>query len=133
MESFHFSSQEKLKSKKSIDLLFKKGDRLFHYPLQLVFATAEHEESVRFKAAFSVPKKYHRHAVVRNKLKRRVKESFRLLAPRLRKRLEEKDERLIFMFVYISKEELTYNTIDKAVASLLRDLMNLDKAERSSK
>ncbi len=78
----------RLKKEKDFNLLFKKGKRLFSSSLTLIYI-----ESDSLKAGYAVSKK-HGKSVVRNKIKRILRESFRSFTPFIRQN---------FFFVFIPK------------------------------
>ena len=73
-----FSKKEKLKSQKAIESLFIKGESLTVYPLRLVYLETTFKDDVLVKAGVSVPKKKFKKAVDRNRIKRLLREVFRL-------------------------------------------------------
>jgi len=75
-----FGKEFKLKSKKKIEALFKKGKR-FHSPIiTLVYLRVRaHDKELAYpQILVSVPKRNFKKAVDRNLLRRRIKEAFRL-------------------------------------------------------
>lgn len=76
-KDFTYSKSEKLKSRKTIDLLFSNGKSVSKFPLRLVYAPTEGAmEKVLF--GVSVSKKYFKNASDRNYLKRVLRECYRL-------------------------------------------------------
>jgi len=70
-----FPKKEKLKSKKLIDLLFEQGQSIKAYPLRFVYIQTELPyPDVPIQIGFSVPKRLHKLAVTRNRLKRLQRE-----------------------------------------------------------
>ena len=115
--SFSYPKVHKLKSKKSIDLLFTKGKSVSKYPLRLVYAVADeqHMGGEMMKMGVSVSKKYFKHAVDRNYFKRVLRETYRLHQHLLRESLTEP---YIFMFFYQTKERLSYAEIEQKTIQL---------------
>ncbi len=115
--SFSYPKTQKLKSKKSIDLLFTKGKSVSKYPLRLVYAIADeqHMDGEMMKMGVSVSKKYFKHAVDRNYFKRILRETYRLNQYLLRENLSEP---YIFMFFYQTKERLSYAEIEQKTIQL---------------
>jgi ribonuclease P protein component len=115
--SFSYPKKHKLKSKRSIDLLFSKGKSVAKYPLRLVYARAEQQEmdGELMKMGVSVSKKHFKHAVDRNYFKRLLRETYRLNQDLLRKHLEQP---YIFMFFYQTKDRLTYPEIEQKTIQL---------------
>lgn len=115
--SFSYPKKHKLKSKKSIDLLFSKGKSVSKYPLRLVYAVADekHMDGELMKMGVSVSKKYFKHAVDRNYFKRILRETYRLNQHLLREHLEQPYN---FMFFYQTKDRLTYAEIEQKTVQL---------------
>lgn len=115
--SFSYPKKHKLKSKKSIDLLFSKGKSVSKYPLRLVYAVADekHMDGELMKMGVSVSKKYFKLAVDRNYFKRILRETYRLNQHLLREHLEQPYN---FMFFYQTKDRLTYAEIEQKTVQL---------------
>ncbi|MFM8451081.1 MAG: ribonuclease P protein component, partial [Haliscomenobacter sp.] len=79
MPGFGFPKSERLKSRKEIGTLFKSGSSIGVYPLRAVWKVGQDIEKMgALQVAVSVPKKKFRRAVDRNRLRRQVRESYRL-------------------------------------------------------
>ena len=94
-----------LSSKKEISHLFNSGKSISEYPIKLVYLIVPKiEASIRqekFKVMFVVPKKQIRKSAHRNTIKRKMRESFRLL----QHDLKSIDQHTYFLtFIYISKD-----------------------------
>ena len=74
---FGLKKTERLCSKKAIDTLFTGTDSksLSAYPIRVVY---RHTEEAGFRILVSVSKKRFRHAVDRNRVKRQLREAYRL-------------------------------------------------------
>jgi len=103
-----YPKDEKLKSKKIIDLLFTEGKSVGKYPLRLVYIPYDFEEDVPLKMGVSVSKKYFKKAVDRNYYKRVLRECYRLNKKQLTAHLNQK---YCFMFFYQTTDRLTYQEI----------------------
>ena len=79
MESFRYPSVEKLKTKTQIDLLFSKGKWRTHGNLRIIILKNKETTPIsQLKFGVSVSKRYFKKAVDRNRLKRLLRECFRL-------------------------------------------------------
>lgn len=96
--------------------LFQQGSGGFVFPFRYV-VFAESDELFEVEVLFSVPKKNHKRANVRNLLRRRTKEAYRLNKSILYEcgKLASLDLALI----YSSKEVVDYKTIENAVRKIL--------------
>lgn len=96
--------------------LFAKGSLFVCKPILMkyLFEPAENNKG-QLQAAFSVPKKKFKHAVDRNRIKRQMRNVYRLLLPELKSLYAKKDHNLYLIFVYNSTEMLDYNVIEKAL------------------
>ena len=74
MKEFGFPSSEKLKAKKDIDRLFKEGKWITTGNLRIIWLASESET----KVGVSVSKRYFKKAVHRNRVKRLLREAYRL-------------------------------------------------------
>ena len=114
-----FPKSERLHSKKQIDELFSRGTSFTIYPLRVVFLKKPLESKLPNQVLVSIPKKVFKKAVDRNKLKRRIREAYRLN----KQLIENGQVRFYFIigYIYIGKEIANYETIkDKLKQSLLR-------------
>ena len=84
MDNNKLPKQERLSGRKRIGTLFSEGSTGFVYPFRYVFALSDGGSGEgKVSILVSVPKKYHKRAVRRNKLRRRTRESYRLGKRRL--------------------------------------------------
>ncbi len=105
----------KLKSRKAIAGIFEHGKHVKVYPIHLAYQIVEEEP--RFQIGFSVSKRRFKKAVHRNRIKRLMRESFRLNQGIL----QNLDANLRVMAIYIGKEEITFSqTQEKFTLALQR-------------
>ncbi|NRA91066.1 MAG: ribonuclease P protein component, partial [Psychroserpens sp.] len=76
--SFKYSKKDKLKSQKVIETLFSEGESITVFPLRLVYLKTDFEDESTLKTGVSVSKRNFKNAVDRNRIKRLLRETFRL-------------------------------------------------------
>jgi len=115
--NYRFPKSEKLKSRKAIEQLFTENKSFTHFPLKVIYLSDY--QNTKNQAAFSVPKRNFKSAVERNRIKRQMREAYRLN----KNIIEQKEEKkLAVLFLYLAKEKLPYATIEKAMISILGKL-----------
>ncbi len=108
--------QEKLKSKKLIERLYAEGKSVKTFPLRMVFLQTKHTSTFPVQAGFSVPKRNFKLAVHRNRIKRVMRETYRLQKEIISLHAEQP---YIFMISYIGKDEWEYKEMYKKMEKLL--------------
>lgn len=109
-----FPRRHRLKHKKLIARLFECGQHAKRYPILAVYDTFDGALQV----GFAIPKRKVRSAVKRNRIRRKLREAFRLEKAMWQSGLEG----FKVMFVYLPRTELTYAQIAEAMAQLLATL-----------
>ena len=110
---------EKLHSFGAIRRLFTEGRSGFVYPFRYVVYTEEAEKRSA-EILFSTPKKFLKRANKRNKVRRRMREAYRLNKELL---LAGNEKRMMqIALIYSSKEVIDYKTIENATKKSLETL-----------
>ena len=109
---FRLSKNSSLKKTSDIDAVFKNGQKISSELISLYYAGSNIKE---LKIAFSVGKKSHSLASTRNKLKRLMKEAFRLNAVDVVGEVVNFD----FVFVYFGSDKVSFVQVEECVKSLL--------------
>lgn len=104
-----YSKKDKLKSKILIDQLFATGKSVSAYPLRLVYIPTTFNDDVKAKTGVSVSKRYFKLAVDRNRLKRLLRESYRINKAAYFNNITTQ---YAFMILYIGKEKPTLKQIE---------------------
>lgn len=119
MKNLTFNKAEKLKSRKSIESLFRSGQSVSSPPFKLLYRKAEFSDYPA-KMTVAIPKKLIRKAVERNLLKRRTREAYRQYKNLVYKELRKGQPKSFEMvFLYQSKDIADYQSIKRAVNVLL--------------
>lgn len=111
-----YSRKEKLKSKKLIEKMFSEGCSVPVYPLRLVYIKTTFNDDVIIKTGVSVSKRHFKNAVDRNRIKRLIREAYRLNKPMY---FNNFSTQCAFMILYIGNEKPTFEQIDRKMKLLL--------------
>ncbi|MFA5298392.1 MAG: ribonuclease P protein component, partial [Lutibacter sp.] len=126
---YTLGKDEKLKSRTLIEQLFAHGKRVKLFPLQLIYLQVNHSAEFPIKVGFSVPKRNVKLAVDRNRIKRMMREVYRLNKYLFSENL---DNKYIFMFIYGQKEEPKYADLEEIFKKLcVKFLNNLKEDEQN--
>lgn len=118
-----FKKEERLCSKKSLDLLFKKGSSFLLYPYRATFIFDEQPHRFPVQIVINVAKKRYKHAVDRNLIKRRTREAYRLQKNTLLyEPLANREKLLLLGIQYVGKKIYPYTFIEKRLGELLKKL-----------
>ena len=133
-KQFTLGKNERLKSRKQIELLFSKGNKFVVSPFRIFFISTENKvkgtaSSLQF--GIGVSAKNFRRAVDRNRIKRLTREAWRLqkndpINIGLKEKLTTSGKQLNVFFIYINKEmpeySLVFNKIGIAVKKLIEKI-----------
>jgi ribonuclease P protein component len=127
-KQFALGKKDRLKSRKRIDQLFSEGKSFSITPFRIYylinFYTVPHSPSnLQFGAGVSG--KNFKKAVDRNRIKRLIKESYRLQKSELQQTLKEKSIQLNIFFIYTDKELPDFDTVKVKVNVALKKLRQL--------
>lgn len=120
-EGFTLGRQQRLKSRKRIDELFREGRSFHFYPLRAVYLPVAAATDEPLKFGVTVSTRYFKRAVHRNRMKRRIREAWRLNRASLEGRA------LHVFFVYTGKELCEYTLINEKMLQAIRKLEELTR------
>lgn len=113
--SASYPKKEKLKSKKLIDQLFEEGQSVSAFPLRLVYLQTTFNDDVIAKTGVSVSKRNFKKAVDRNRVKRLLREVYRLNKTVYFNNITTQ---YTFMILYIGKDKPTLTQIESRMKHL---------------
>lgn len=119
-----FPKAEHLCGERRIARLYTQGEAFMAFPFRVVFRIEQKKDLVPASVMVSVPKKRFKRAVKRNRLKRLLREAYRLNKHALIDLLDEKQLQIHVAFNYVSDEELDFITVEKKMKIALQKLMD---------
>lgn len=121
MKPYKYRKKDKLKSKKLIEQLFTEGKAITAYPLRLVYIKTEFDDNSTIKTGVSVSKRLHKTAVARNRIKRLLREAYRLNKPLY---FNNSSASYAFMILYLSKDGTTFDTVNSSTKRLFQKFID---------
>jgi len=117
--SLTFSKRERIVSRKLIEQLFSKGSSqsMSAFPLRIVYIQKE-RDGEPLQVLVSVSKRHFKHAVDRNRVKRQIREAYRLNRHLLAQRIPEGIS-IALAFIWLSDEHCDSQRIEKSVSRLM--------------
>ena len=121
---FGFGRNEKLKSRKQIDELFLQGKSFSVYPLRVTYRFTS-SETPGIQVGVTAGKKYFKRAVDRNRMKRLMREGYRIQKSDLVELLAQKRQSAALFFMYTGKTLTTFPVIKETISKCLERLQKL--------
>jgi ribonuclease P protein component len=133
-ENFFFPKSEKLCSDKLIDKLFTEGNReIGSFPVRLVYLQVSTEEISGINILVSVSKRHFKRAVKRNRVKRQLREYYRLNNQKLKSMLATNNQGLLLALIYTDGKLWSTEKLNKRLDSAFEKLLSVlsSKSEQS--
>jgi ribonuclease P protein component len=123
---YTFRKEERLCSRKHLDLLFKNGSSFLLYPFRISYLFVDAPANVQAQVVINVPKKRYKRAVDRNLLKRRIREAYRLnKQDKLYMPLPTDQGLLLFSIQFVGKDKYEFAFIEKKLIATFKRFQNL--------
>jgi ribonuclease P protein component len=113
---------ERLKSRKGIDRVFREGKSFAFFPFRVYYAPLL-LPIPHLQAGFGASSRNFKKAVDRNRIKRLSREAYRLQKQPLYDWLKEKDRTLAVFFIYTGKELPEYVLVKEKIGQALQKLI----------
>ncbi len=137
MKQFTLGKNERLKSRKQIERLFKEGKTLTVTPFKIFYILEKKTITVPVTSnvlfGIGAGTKNFKKAVDRNRIKRLVREAYRLQKNELKVKLMEKNLRLNVFFIYTGKELPLYNLVFEKLGTALQKFIKIaDETDKAN-
>lgn len=138
MQSYTFKKAERLCSKNLINNLFAKGNRVTtQFPFRILWqVVAQPQWEFPAQVMISVSKRNFAAATNRNRIKRQLRELYRLNKHILYQQLDKQELRIILAINYQAKELLTSEQLkpafEKTLQKLMSQIANIPDADKSA-
>ena len=120
---YTFNKEERLYHKQRFDQLLASGESFVVYPLRVIFRISERSaELFPARVAISVPKKRFKRAVKRNRIKRLIREAYRLQKPQLYAGLPA-DKTVDMLVIYLHESVSKYPKFEKAIGDVIKKIL----------
>lgn len=124
-----FPKKEKLKHKKLFEQLFAEGKSISAFPVRLLYVKTQFEDGSLVKVGVVAPKKKFKGAVQRNRVKRQLREAYRLNKHLVFNNMEGN---YAFLFLYLSTTMPNHNEVDLAIEKLLKAFQKKELHEKKN-
>jgi ribonuclease P protein component len=118
---FAFKKEEKLKGRKLIEQLFASGKSFSVFPFRVTYIFSKQGTNI-LQCGFGTSTKKFRKSVDRNRVKRLMREAYRLQQNGLKAVLQTRGKSMAVFFIYTANIIYTYTEIYKSMQACLRKL-----------
>jgi ribonuclease P protein component len=128
MALFSFRKDEILRKKKLIDRLFAEGSSFFIYPYKVFYLVTPLETASPVQLLISVGKRSFRQAVDRNRIRRQIREAYRLNKQQFYDHIGNKQVQCLMAIIFTAKNHIPSQEQELKIKAALKRLTNeIDK------
>ncbi len=102
-----FRKNERLTGRDAFTAVVKRGKAVNEAPFRLVGLITSLDTTSPAQVAFAVPKRFVKHAVVRNRIRRLMREAYRTGKEKWYEPLREAEKQCAWLFIYQAKDPIT--------------------------
>lgn len=130
-QRYTFKKDDKLKSRKLIEHLFKEGKSFSNFPMRVLWKYNE-TSKMPLQTGFAVSSKYFKKAVDRNRIKRLMREAYRLQKNDLQNHLKLQEKKMVLFVIYVGNELPAYPLIFEKTSHVLNRLFKITNENSSA-
>ncbi len=130
-QRYTFKKDDKLKSRKLIEQLFKEGKSFSNFPMRVLWKYNE-TSKMPLQTGFAVSSKYFKKAVDRNRIKRLMREAYRLQKNDLQNHLKLQEKKMVLFVIYVGNELPAYPLIFEKTSHVLNRLFKITNENSSA-
>ena len=123
VKKFTLNKTERLKRRKIIEQLFSEGRAVSAFPIRVQYKLVDELLAEPLQAGFSASSRTFKRAVDRNRIKRLMREAYRLQKEPLEQALQTKQRRLALFLIYTGKELPEYALVKEKINVVLTKLV----------
>jgi ribonuclease P protein component len=123
-QRYTFKKEEKLKSRKTIEQLFKDGKSFSNFPFRVLWKFIS-TSAAPLQTGFAVSSKHFKKSVDRNRIKRLIREAYRLQKNDLQEYLKQEQKQLAVFIIYVGNELPEYDLIFEKTTHVLNRLIKI--------
>jgi len=131
-KQFTLGKDERLKSRKQIEQLFSEGRAVTAFPIRVQYKLIDQPNTAPLQAGFSASSRNFKKAVDRNRIKRLLRETYRLQKRELIEVLKVQRRIGYVFFIYTDKQmpqyPIVFDTMSKCLEVLKRKAINEDRS-----
>ncbi|HVI45095.1 MAG TPA: ribonuclease P protein component [Chitinophaga sp.] len=127
IKTYSFRKEERLKSRKLIETLFREGKAFSVFPYRVVYLPVKELPVNKFpvQVGFSVSSRRFPNATDRNRIKRLSREAWRLRKQELYDHLHAESRRMAVFLIYTDKKIQDFTTLQDKISVILGKLINI--------
>ncbi|MCW3462112.1 ribonuclease P protein component [Chitinophaga nivalis] len=124
MKTYSFKKEERLKSRKLIETLFREGKAFSVFPYRIVYMPVNSLPVNKYpvQVGFSATARRFPHAADRNRIKRLGREAWRLQKQELYDQLRAQSRQLAVFLIYTDKKIADFSTLHDKISVILKKL-----------
>lgn len=124
-----FKKEERICENKVIKNLFEMGSSFYIYPFKIIYQNTDFDSKFPAKILVTITKRNFKNSVQRNKIKRLIKESYRINKNNFINSLIENKISKNIAFIYTAKNILPYEEFESKIILILHRLSNINDEE----